>query len=214
MGDAEAFAEGVDVVGVDEVGRGPLAGPVLAGAVVLAPHRPIPGLRDSKALTAPEREALAERIRARAVVWALGRAEVGEIDRLNILRAALAAMRRAVAQLPMRPRLAYVDGNIAPALPCQTVAVVGGDARVPAISAAAILAKVARDAEMTAAAKAYPGYGFDHHKGYATRRHLAALQRLGPCPLHRASFAPVAARAGGARGAASLAVFSAHQPAH
>lgn len=193
MGDAEAFAEGVDVAGVDEVGRGPLAGPVLAGVVVLDPHRPVAGLRDSKALGAPERQAFAERIRARAVTWALGRAEVAEIDRLNILQAALLAMRRAVAQLPARPRLAYVDGNIAPGLPCQTITVVGGDARVPAISAAAILAKVARDAEMTAAAKAYPGYGFDTHKGYATRRHLDALRRLGPCPLHRASFAPVAA---------------------
>ena len=193
MGDAEAFAEGVDVAGVDEVGRGPLAGPVLAGAVMLDPHRPVAGLRDSKALDAAERQALAELIRARAATWALGRAEVAEINRLNILQAALLAMRRAVAQLPTRPRLVYVDGNIAPGLPCRTITVVGGDARVPAISAAAILAKVARDAEMTAAAKAYPGYGFETHKGYATRRHLSALQRLGPCPLHRASFAPVAA---------------------
>ena len=192
LGAASAPMEGVDVAGVDEVGRGPLAGPVLAGAVVLHPGRPIAGLADSKALTSAERETAAAAIRAGAVAWALGRAEVEEIDRINILRATLVAMRRAVDGLRVRVRVAYVDGNIAPALGCATVAVVRGDARIAAISAASILAKVARDAEMTAAASAYPGYGFEQHKGYATPRHLRALRRLGPTPLHRRTFAPVA----------------------
>ncbi len=190
LGEA-APAEGLDVAGVDEVGRGPLAGPVVAGAVVLHPQRRIAGLRDSKELAAPVREELAALIRENAAAWALGRAEVEEIDRINILRASLVAMRRAVEALHMHVRVAYVDGNIAPTLPCATVAVVGGDARVPAISAASIIAKVARDAEMTAAAQAHPGYGFERHKGYATASHLHALQRLGPTPLHRRSFAPV-----------------------
>ena len=184
-------AEGEHVAGVDEVGRGPLAGPVFAAAVVLHPERPIAGLRDSKALTATQREELAARIRQRAFAWALGRAEVQEIDRINILRASLVAMRRAVDALTADVRLVYVDGNIAPALACPTVAVVGGDAKVPAISAASIIAKVARDAEMRTASQRYPGYGFERHKGYATPSHLAALRRLGPSPLHRSSFAPV-----------------------
>ncbi len=184
-------AEGEHVAGVDEVGRGPLAGPVFAAAVVLHPERPIAGLRDSKALTATQREELAARIRERAFAWALGRAEVQEIDRINILRASLVAMRRAVDALAADVRLVYVDGNIAPALACPTVAVVGGDAKVPAISAASIVAKVARDAEMRTASQRYPGYGFERHKGYATPSHLAALRRLGPSPLHRRSFAPV-----------------------
>ena len=184
-------AEGEHVAGVDEVGRGPLAGPVFAAAVVLHPERPIAGLRDSKALTATQREELAARIRERAFAWALGRAEVQEIDRINILRASLVAMRRAVDALAADVRLVYVDGNIAPALACPTVAVVGGDAKVPAISAASIVAKVARDAEMRTASQCYPGYGFERHKGYATPSHLAALRRLGPSPLHRRSFAPV-----------------------
>ena len=201
MGEPDAAAHGADVVGVDEVGRGPLAGPVMAGAVVLDPDRPVAGLRDSKKLTTARREELATRIRDRAIAWALGRAEVVEIDRINILRATLLAMRRAVEQLPVRLRVAYVDGNIAPALPCPAVAVVAGDDRVPAISAASIIAKVARDAEMVAAAKTYPGYGFDKHKGYATADHLRALRLLGPCPLHRASFAPVAAHAAAAEAA-------------
>lgn len=185
--------EAVDVAGVDEAGRGPLAGPVIAGAVVLDPARPIAGLKDSKALPAAEREALAAAIRERALAWALGRADVGEIDERNILRASLAAMRRAVEALGVALRVAYVDGNIAPVLPCAAVAVVGGDAKVPAISAASIVAKVARDAEMIAVAQEYPHYGFECHKGYATARHLAALRRFGPTPLHRRSFAPVAA---------------------
>ena len=189
--DADAPAQGVDVAGVDEVGRGPLAGPVVAGAVVLDPGRPIAGLRDSKALAPAAREELAAAIRERAVAWALGRAEAEEIDRVNILRASLVAMRRAVERLDVRVRVAYVDGNIAPTLRCATVAVIGGDARVPAISAASILAKVARDAQMSEAAETYPNYGFDSHKGYPTASHLRALARLGPTPLHRRSFAPV-----------------------
>ena len=192
LADAGVAEQGVDVAGVDEVGRGPLAGPVLAGAVVLDPARPIVGLKDSKALPAAVRETLAATIRERAAAWALGRAEVAEIDRINILQASLAAMRRAVEALAVAVRVAYVDGNIAPPLRCATVAVVGGDAKVPAISAASILAKVARDAEMVAAAADYPQYGFECHKGYATARHLAALRQFGPTPLHRRSFAPVA----------------------
>ena len=188
----EALAQGLNIAGVDEVGRGPLAGPVIAAAVVLDPARRIDGLRDSKKLSASRRDELAALIRERAAAWAIGRAEVAEIDRINILRASLVAMRRAVDALPLSVRLAYVDGNIVPALRCAAVAVVGGDAKVPAISAASIIAKVARDTEMIAAAKEYPDYGFERHKGYATRTHLAALQRLGPTPLHRRSFAPVA----------------------
>lgn len=192
MGGAGTPLATADVAGVDEVGRGPLAGPVVAAAVVLDPARPIAGLKDSKALLPAEREALAAAIRERAVAWALGRAEVAEVDRINILRASLAAMRRAVEALAIGVRVAYVDGNIAPTLSCPAVAVVGGDAKVPAISAASIVAKVARDAEMVAVAAQYPAYGFECHKGYATPRHLAALRRFGPTPLHRRSFAPVA----------------------
>lgn len=194
IGDAGTPLATADVAGVDEVGRGPLAGPVVAAAVVLDPSKPIAGLKDSKVLPPAEREVLAAAIRERAVAWALGRAEVAEIDRINILRASLAAMQRAVEALSVVVRVAYVDGNITPTLPCPAVAVVGGDAKVPAISAASIVAKVARDAEMVAVAGEYPQYGFACHKGYATRRHLAALRRFGPTPLHRRSFAPVAER--------------------
>lgn len=177
--------------GVDEVGRGPLAGPVLAAAVILDPARPIDGLKDSKRLTASRREELAQEIRAVAVAWALGRAEVEEIDTLNILRASHLAMQRAVAALASTPALVFVDGNLTPHFAAPAVALVGGDALMPAISAAAILAKVARDAEMVALAQTYPGYGLEQHKGYATARHLEALAALGPTPLHRRSFAPV-----------------------
>ena len=193
FGEPSASANGIDVAGVDEVGRGPLAGPVVAGAVILDPTRQIKGLKDSKELTPEKREELAAQIRDRATAWALGRAEVVEIDRINILRATLVAMRRAVDALAADVRVAYIDGNIAPCIDgCATVTVIGGDAKVPAISAASIIAKVARDAEMVAVAQRYPGYGFECHKGYATTRHLAALQELGPTPLHRRSFAPVA----------------------
>ena len=179
------------VAGIDEAGRGPLAGPVMAAAVILDPSRPIPGLADSKQLSARRRDALAERIRGEALDWGVGRAEVEEIDRLNILRAALLAMRRAVTQLSTPLDVALVDGNARPRLPCAVVTIVGGDATVPAISAASILAKVARDGDMISLAAAHPEYGFERHKGYATPEHLRALARYGPSVIHRRSFAPV-----------------------
>lgn len=181
------------VAGVDEVGRGPLAGPVVAAAVILDPARPITGLDDSKRLTARRREALAGDIRAHALAWALGRAEVEEIDRVNILQASMLAMERAVAALPIRPEHVYVDGNRLPNLGIAATAVVGGDAQVAEIAAASILAKVTRDAELVALDERFPGYGFAGHKGYPSRAHLEALERLGPCPEHRRSFAPVRA---------------------
>ena len=179
------------VAGIDEAGRGPLAGPVLAAAVILDSARPIPGLMDSKRLSAKRRDVLAERIRAEALEWGVGRAEVEEVDRLNVLQAALLAMRRAVAQLSTPLEVALVDGNARPLLPCAVVTIVGGDATVPAISAASILAKVARDGEMQRLAAAHPQYGFERHKGYATAEHLRALRRHGPSVIHRRSFAPV-----------------------
>lgn len=179
--------------GIDEAGRGPLAGPVLAAAVILDPERPIDGLKDSKKLTAARRQRLAGEIRRNALAWALGRADVLEIDRMNILRASHLAMQRAVAGLGMCPDLALVDGNLTPGLSMPAVAIVGGDGLMAAISAAGILAKVARDAEMVALARRYPGYGLEQHKGYGTPRHLLALAELGPTPEHRRSFAPVRA---------------------
>ena len=176
--------------GVDEVGRGPLAGPVVAAAVVLSGAAP-EGLTDSKKLTAKRRQVIAEEIRDCALSWSLGRAEVDEIDRMNILRATHLAMERAVAGLSIRPEVALVDGNLLPSLPMPAVAVVKGDDRVPAISAASVLAKVIRDEEMIALSEQYPGYGFEQHKGYGTAVHLDALRRLGPTPEHRRSFAPV-----------------------
>ena len=179
------------IAGIDEVGVGPLAGPVVAAAVVLGSRHGLTGLKDSKRLTERERQRLAEEIRSRAQAWALGRAEVAEVDRLNVLQAAWLAMRRAVEALGVVPDLALVDGARLPMLPCAARAIVGGDARVPAISAASIVAKVARDAEMCAWDAVYPEYGFAAHKGYGTARHLEALARFGSCPLHRMSFAPV-----------------------
>lgn len=176
--------------GVDEVGRGPLAGPVVAAAVVLRDGGP-QGLADSKKLTARRRTTLAEEIKDSALSWGLGRAEVEEIDRMNILRASHLAMQRAVAALSLVPEVVLVDGNLLPSFPMPAVAVVKGDDRVPAISAASILAKVARDEEMIAMAEKHPGYGFENHKGYGTRAHLEALRALGPTPAHRRSFAPV-----------------------
>jgi ribonuclease HII len=176
---------------VDEVGRGPLAGPVIAAAVVLCPERPIAGLRDSKELSERCRNALAVAIKERAQAWAIGRAEVLEIDAIDILRASLLAMRRAVLALHRPPDRVLVDGNRCPALPWPTEAIVGGDARIAAISAASILAKVARDAEMRAVHERYPEYGFERHKGYATAQHLARLRELGATPVHRRSFKPV-----------------------
>ena len=177
--------------GVDEAGRGPLAGPVIAGAVLLDAHRPIDGLKDSKRLSAKRREQLAATIRRRALAFGLGRAEVAEIDALNILKASLLAMARAVAALPVQPKGVYVDGRHPLRLGLPSVAVVGGDDLLPAISAGAILAKTVRDAEMRQLATVYPGYGFAQHKGYGTKAHLASLQALGPSPAHRRSFAPV-----------------------
>ena len=181
------------IAGVDEVGRGPLAGPVVAAAVILDPARPILGLADSKKLSAPQRERLAREIRARSLAWALGRAEVAEIDRLNILQASLLAMQRAVAALPIAPTEVWVDGNRCPQLPCRCKAIIKGDATIAVISAASILAKVARDAELIELDCLYPHYAFARHKGYPTAAHLEALRRHGPCPEHRHSFAPVAA---------------------
>jgi ribonuclease HII len=179
------------VAGVDEVGRGPLAGPVIAAAVILDPSRPITGLRDSKKLTAARRAELAEIIESQALAVGIGRAEVAEIDLLNILRASLLAMERAVANLALQPDVVYVDGNITPTLAMPAVAIVGGDDRVASISAASIVAKVIRDREMDRAAAHHPNYGFERHKGYATAAHLEALERFGPSPLHRTSFAPI-----------------------
>ena len=183
------------LAGVDEVGRGPLAGPVIAAAVILDAARPISGLRDSKKLSAARRAELAEIIESQALAVGVGRAEVAEIDALNILRARLLAMERAVANLGVRPDVVYVDGNFTPNVAMPAVAVVGGDDRVESISAASIVAKVIRDREMDRAAAHYPNYGFERHKGYATAAHLEAIERFGPSPLHRRSFAPVRARA-------------------
>ncbi|MCS6944568.1 MAG: ribonuclease HII [Sutterellaceae bacterium] len=188
-------AEGVagHVCGVDEAGRGPLAGPVVAAAVILNPHMPVPGLRDSKQLTPSRRESLAKIIQQQAIAWAVAEATVEEIDRLNILQATLLAMQRAVAQLSPPPAYALIDGKDVPRLSVPARAIINGDAHVPAIAAASILAKTARDARMRAFDACYPGYGFAQHFGYPTAEHLAALRRLGACPLHRRSFAPVQA---------------------
>ena len=178
------------IAGVDEVGRGPLAGDVVAAAVVL-PDYPLPGLADSKALSEAKRLALSEIIRREARSWALGRSTVAEIDELNILQASLLAMRRAVEGLSIQPTLVLVDGNRLPRWPYEARAIVKGDLTEPAISAASILAKVARDQEMVALDRRYPGYGLAAHKGYPTKAHLTALKALGVSPIHRRSFAPV-----------------------
>lgn len=192
-----AASHTVVLAGLDEAGRGPLAGPVIAAVVVLGARQAIAGVRDSKQLSPGRREALAPVIRRDAVAWALGRAEAAEIDRLNILQASLLAMARALAALAVTPDRLHVDGNRLPPLGDyrgEAVAMVGGDRQCPAVAAASILAKVARDAEMRALDAHYPGYGFARHKGYPTAAHLAALTRLGPCAIHRRSFAPVRAR--------------------
>lgn len=181
------------VAGVDEVGRGPLCGPVVTAAVILDPLRPILGLNDSKKLTEARREKLFDEIRDKALAWCIGRAEVEEIDRLNILQATFLAMQRAVEGLHIQPRLALIDGNRCPKLAVPSAPVIQGDAKVPAIAAASILAKVSRDREMAALELVYPGYGLAGHKGYPTPAHLEALRRLGPTPIHRRSFAPVRA---------------------
>lgn len=184
------------MAGVDEAGRGPLAGPVVAGAVILDPDWPIEGLADSKLLSEKRRDILASHIGERALAWSVGWADAAEIDRLNILQATFLAMRRALLGLRLVPALVEVDGNRLPNLVfdnCQWNgnAIVGGDAKVPAISAASIIAKVHRDRMMRSFDTLYPDYGFSQHKGYGTAAHRDSLTRLGPCPLHRRSFRPV-----------------------
>lgn len=179
------------LAGVDEVGRGPLAGPVVTAAVILDPENPIEGLMDSKKLTEKKREVLAKEIRARALYWALGRAEVEEIDKINILQASLLAMQRAVSALRVKAEWVLVDGNHCPAFACPAQAIIKGDGLIPVISAASILAKVARDHEMVALDAEYPGYGMARHKGYPSRAHVEALQLLGVSAIHRRTYAPV-----------------------
>ncbi|MEN5304805.1 MULTISPECIES: ribonuclease HII [unclassified Pseudomonas] len=181
------------VAGVDEVGRGPLCGAVVTAAVILDPARPILGLNDSKKLTEAKREALFDEICEKALSFCIARAEVEEIDRLNILQATMLAMQRAVEGLHVTPKLALIDGNRCPKLAVPAAPVVKGDSQVPAIAAASILAKVTRDREMSAFELIYPGYGMGGHKGYPTPVHLEALARLGPTPIHRRSFGPVRA---------------------
>lgn len=180
------------VAGVDEVGRGPLAGPVVTAAVILDPTTPISGLADSKAMTEKKRERLFEEIKEKALAWAIGRCEVEEIDELNILQATMVAMQRAVAGLSPQPEHALIDGNRCPNLPCSCDFVIKGDSKVSEISAASILAKVTRDREMVELDRQYPGYGLAGHKGYPTKSHIEALATLGVTPIHRRSFGPVA----------------------
>lgn len=179
------------VAGVDEVGRGPLAGPVVAAAVILDPQRPIHGLMDSKKLTEKRREELSVIIKQQALAWSIGRAEVEEIDQINILQASLLAMQRAVEALSTQPEMALVDGNKLPVLGCPAEAIIKGDSKIPVISAASIIAKVARDNEMLALDEQYPGYGLARHKGYPTKLHMQALAELGVSPIHRLSYKPV-----------------------
>lgn len=180
------------VCGIDEAGRGPLAGNVVAAAVILDPQRPIAGLNDSKKLSEKKRDALAQLIRERALAWAVASASVAEIDRLNILHATLLAMQRAVAGLNVRPTSALVDGNRCPKLDIPAEAIVKGDGMIASIAAASILAKTVRDAEMRILHQQYPMYGFDRHMGYPTAAHCRALEEHGASPVHRRSFAPVA----------------------
>lgn len=184
------YPEGL-VCGLDEAGRGPLAGPVVAAAVILDPARPIAGLNDSKKLSEKKREALAEVIKAQAVAWAIAWATVEEIDAINILQASLLAMQRAVARLGVAPVGAMVDGNVCPALACPVQAVVKGDGSIAPIAAASILAKTNRDHEMLRLHQSYPHYGLDRHMGYPTAAHLKALREHGVTPIHRRSYAPV-----------------------
>ena len=179
------------IAGVDEAGRGPLAGPVIAGAVILDPDKPIEGLRDSKRLSASRRDELFDQIRERALAWAVGRADVEEIDRINILQATMLAMSRAVEALQPSADHALIDGNRCPDLSCTSRAIIKGDSKVPAISAASIMAKVTRDREMLDLDRRYPGYGLAQHKGYPSKAHIEALESLGVTPVHRRSYAPV-----------------------
>lgn len=180
------------VCGVDEAGRGPLAGPVVAAAVILDPNNPIDGLDDSKRLSAKRRERLRAEICAKALAWSVAEASVKEIDAINILQASMLAMQRAVDALSVRPVRALIDGNRCPKLACEVEAIVGGDGKIEAIAAASILAKTTRDAGMSDLHRCYPQYGFDRHMGYPTALHLQALREHGPCPVHRRSFSPVA----------------------
>lgn len=179
------------IAGVDEVGRGPLAGPVVTAAVILDLQNPIEGLTDSKKLTEAQREVLSEEIKQKALCWALGRAEVEEIDRINILQATMLAMQRAVKALQQMPEYILVDGNRTPKFHCPAEAIIKGDLTVPEISAASIVAKVARDQEMSQLELQYPGYGLAKHKGYPTKAHIAAITELGVTPIHRRSYGPV-----------------------
>ena len=179
------------LAGVDEAGRGPLVGNVVAAAVILDKHKPIDGLNDSKKLTAKRREQLAEQIRERALAWRVISIDAAEIDRINILQATMLAMKMAVEQLSIAPDHVFIDGNRCPAITVPATAIIKGDARVTAISAASILAKVERDAQMLILHETWPQYGFDKHKGYPTKAHFAALAEHGPCPEHRKSFGPV-----------------------
>lgn len=177
--------------GVDEAGRGPLAGPVVVAAVILPSHYELDYLDDSKRLTAPRRERLAPQIESQAIAFAVEFVEVDEIDRVNILQATMNGMQRAVERLKPAPQRAMIDGNRAPRLSCEANTVIGGDGLIASISAASILAKVYRDRLMLSMHDLYPDYGFDRHKGYPTAFHLERLKTLGPCPIHRRSFAPV-----------------------
>ena len=186
-----AIENGVITAGVDEVGRGPLAGPVVAAAVILDTRNPIQGLMDSKKLTEKKRNLLAIEIREKSMAWSLGRAEHDEIDSINILQATLLAMKRAVESLSIKPELVLVDGVYCPDIIHKVEAIIKGDSKIPAISAASIIAKVARDNEMIALDNEYPGYGFSQNKGYPTKMHINALNKLGVSSIHRKSFAPV-----------------------
>ncbi|MEE8342941.1 MAG: ribonuclease HII [Gammaproteobacteria bacterium] len=179
------------LAGVDEAGRGPLAGAVVAAAVILDPVLPIEGLADSKKLPPKRRQQLATLIKAQSIAWAVGRAEVEEIDELNILQASLVAMQRAVSGLRIRPQQILVDGPHCPEMPCPAKGIVRGDATVAAISAASIIAKVTRDEEMVILDAKYPGYGLAQHKGYPSKAHIQALERLGVSPIHRKTYGPV-----------------------
>ncbi|PVZ64900.1 ribonuclease HII [Pelagibaculum spongiae] len=180
------------VAGVDEVGRGPLAGPVVTAAVILDPENPIEGLRDSKKLSEKKRELLFDEIREKALSYCVARCELEEIETLNILHATMLAMQKAVAGLTIEPELVLIDGNRAPELPYPSKCIIGGDDSEQSIAAASILAKVTRDREMVEMAEKYPGYGFEKHKGYGTKQHMLALDELGICDIHRRGFKPIA----------------------
>lgn len=181
------------ICGADEAGRGPLAGPVFAAAVILDPLHPIDGLKDSKKLSETKREKLAEEIKQHALAWAIAQCSVEEIDSINILQASMLAMKRAIESLKVTPELALIDGNRCPKLMIASEAIVKGDDKVPAISAASILAKTARDADLLKLHQQYPQYAFDQHKGYPTALHLARLREFGVSPVHRKSYGPVKA---------------------